>query len=268
MKTLCVVQHVEAEYLGLIEDHLEGRGIRFHYVRPFVAGGVVPRAAGDYRGLILLGAGPFGIVSGDLVPSLAAEFRLAEDFLKRGLPIVGLGLGSAILAVAAGGGAAEAPLRFVVGEARRTVADALAGHLPEAHPISIYMRDRPVLPQAAQVLAIDDAGAPAIFQIGDNCLGFLGHPGVKSAMIEDLVMAFEETPADVAEGLRRLRAAQRAIAAALSDVMVGVIKTTHLMDPADLRARRGAAQYIAKNEYNAGDVLCSRLECARSRDAA
>ena len=31
MKTLCVLQHVEAEYLGLIEDHFEGRNIRFRY---------------------------------------------------------------------------------------------------------------------------------------------------------------------------------------------------------------------------------------------
>ncbi len=29
MKTLCVLQHTEAEYLGLMEDHLEGRNIRF-----------------------------------------------------------------------------------------------------------------------------------------------------------------------------------------------------------------------------------------------
>jgi GMP synthase-like glutamine amidotransferase len=230
MKTLCVVQHVEAEYLGLIEDHLEGRGIRFHYARPFAAGGGVPSEAGDDGGLILLGAGPLGIVSGALVPSLAAEFRLAEDFLRRGLPVIGIGLGSAILAVAAGGGAAEAPLRFTVGEAQRIVPDALAGHLPDRHPVAIYLRDRPVLPASARVLAIAGEGMPAIFQVGDNCLGFLGHPGIKSAMIEDLVMGFDETPEDVADGLAQLRAAQAAIAAALSEIMVGIVKTAHLME--------------------------------------
>ncbi len=29
MKNLCTIQHTEAEYLGLIEDHFEGRNIRF-----------------------------------------------------------------------------------------------------------------------------------------------------------------------------------------------------------------------------------------------
>jgi hypothetical protein len=30
LKTVHVFQHTSAEYLGLIEDHLEGRSIRFH----------------------------------------------------------------------------------------------------------------------------------------------------------------------------------------------------------------------------------------------
>ena len=232
MQTLCVLQHTEAEFLGLMEDHFESRAIRFRYVRPFTPGGTVPREAGDFSGLVLLGAGPFGVVSGELFPSLAAEFRLTEDFLKRGLPVIAIGVGTCILTVAAGGGAAEAPLRFVVGEARRVLPDALFGHLPERHVIAAYLRDRPVLPSGAQVLATDDQGAPAIFQIGENCLGLVGHPGIKSGMVEDLAMAFDDTPANLADGLARLRVEQGAVAAALSEIMVGIIKTTRLMAPA------------------------------------
>jgi GMP synthase-like glutamine amidotransferase len=102
MKTVCVLQHVEAEYLGLIEDHLEARAVGFRYCRPFVPGGRVPVNADGYDGLIVLGAGPFGVVSGSLLPSLAAELRLTGDFLERDLPVIGIGLGSAILATAAG----------------------------------------------------------------------------------------------------------------------------------------------------------------------
>ena len=94
------------------------------------------------------------------------------------------------------------------------------------------MRDRPVLPADAEVLAVDETDAPALFQLRGNCLGFLGHPGVKSAMIEDLVMEFDEAPEGVAETLAGLRAAQGAIAAALSDIMVGVITATRLMEAA------------------------------------
>jgi len=230
MKTLCVLQHTESEFLGLVEDHLESRAIRFQYVRPFAPGGTVPQSSGDAGGLVLLGAGPFGIVSGDLLPSLGPELRLAEAFLRQGLPVIGFGLGAAILAVAAQGGAEEAPLRLSVGRASRVAAAALGGHLPETYPYAVYMRDRPVLPRGAEVLAVDQEGAPALFQVRGNCLGFLGHPGVKSAMIEDLVMEFEAAPPDVAAGLARLRAVQGEIAAALSAMMVGVIKTTGLME--------------------------------------
>jgi hypothetical protein len=34
MNVVAVVQHTAGEYLGLIEDHLEGRRIRFQYFRP------------------------------------------------------------------------------------------------------------------------------------------------------------------------------------------------------------------------------------------
>lgn len=231
MKTVCVLQHVEAEYLGLIEDHLEARSIRFRYCRPFVPGGRVPADAEGYDGLIVLGAGPFGVVSGSLLPSLAAELRLATDFLKRGLPVVGIGVGSAVLATAAGGGAAEAPLRLAVGDVQRISPGALGGHLPESLPMALYLRDRPVLPAAATVLAKGASGEAMIFQTGSNAFGFLGHPGIKSAMIEDVAMEFDETPEDLADGLAALRKRQGEIAEALTPIMVGLIAATGWMMP-------------------------------------
>ena len=67
MKTVCVIQHTEAEYLGLMEDHFEGRNIRFLYQRPFASGGTIPSEIEGFDGLILLGGGPYGIVTGSLL---------------------------------------------------------------------------------------------------------------------------------------------------------------------------------------------------------
>lgn len=231
MKTLCVLQHFESDYLGLMEDHFEGRNIRFRYCRPFTPGGMIPATAEDNDGLIILGAGPLGIVSGNLIPSLGPELRLTRDFLARGLPIFGIGIGSCVLATEAGGGADEAPLRFAVDTARRIVPQALGGHLPESFPIALYMRDRPVLPADARVLAVGSAGEPVLFQVRENCFGFLGHPGIKSAMIEDLIMEFDEVPVRTAETLADLRLVQGQIAAALGPLMVGLVEVTHLMQP-------------------------------------
>jgi len=222
MKTVCVLQHTEAEYLGLLEDHFEGRNIRFSYKRPFAAGGTVPADASGYDGLILLGGGPYGVVSGHLLPSLAPELRLTRNFLDAGLPVVGIELGAVMLAVAAGGGAEEAPLRFVVERARSTRSEALGGHLPQTFPLAGYLRDRLVPPAGADILATLESGEPALLSLRGNCLAFAGHPGMKSGMAEDLIMEFAETPPDTADALAGLRASQAEIAEALTGIMVGI----------------------------------------------
>jgi GMP synthase-like glutamine amidotransferase len=229
MKNICVIQHTEAEFLGLMEDHFEGRNIRFHYNRPFAAGAIMPAGCEGYDGLMLLGGGPYGIVSGPLLPSLGPELRLTRSFLEAGLPVIGIELGAIILAVAAGGEAAEAPLRFELAMAERTRSDALGGHLPARFPVALYLRDRPVPPGDADILASAPDSTPLVFALRGNCLGFIGHPGVKTGMVEDLIMEFAETPDHTAEGLDALRAAQGEIAAALTDMMVGVSQHTGLM---------------------------------------
>jgi hypothetical protein len=93
------------------------------------------------------------------------------------------------------------------------------------------MRDRPALPSDAKVLAVGSDGEPVIFQIGDNSFGFVGHPGTKSAMIEDLIMEFDEVPEGTPEMLSRLRAEQGDIAAALAEMMIGLVEVTDLMGP-------------------------------------
>lgn len=232
MKTIHVVQHTSAEYLGLIEDHLEGRGVRFRYSRPFTSDGALPLAGTLRDGLVLLGGGPWGSAGLRDLPTLAAEIELARGVLKRGWPLVGIGLGAQIVAIAAGGGSEPAPLDFTVGRATRTHHDALGGYLPAEYPLAVYGRDRAVLPAEARVLATDDAGRAALWQLGSRTFGFAGHPGLKVAMVEDLIMEFEEAPEDLEPGLARLRAAQRELEDALVPIMTGLVRAAGWMDPA------------------------------------
>ena len=69
-----------------------------------------------------------------------------------------------------------------------------------------------------------------MFQVGTNALGFTGHPGTKAAIVEDLVMEFDEGPADPVPGLAQLRSLQRSIEDALVPIMTGVVKVLALMD--------------------------------------
>ena len=229
MRSVFVFQHTESEYLGLVEDHLEGRGIRFTYMRPFASGGSLPATVDLTDGLFLLGGGPWGAAGGNDLPGLADEVRLVMRCMELGTPVVGFGLGAQILAIASGGRADPAPLTLAVETARRTDPDALNGFLPENFPQVVYMRDRPVPPHDARILAEGPDGAPAVFQAGANCIGFAGHPGAKLGMIEDLSMEFGDSPDDLADGLAAIRAVQRPLEDALVRIMTGLIQVTGLM---------------------------------------
>jgi len=225
---VAVLQHTAGEYLGLIEDHLEGRRIRFQYFRPFAAGRL-PATNVPADALFLLGGGPWGSAGTRDLPTLAAEVELTRACLDAGTPIVGFGLGAQILAIAAGGDSEATDLVLELTTARRCREDALNGFLPEIIHQVIYMRDRPVLPASATVLAEDEAGRAAVWQVADNAYGFAGNPGFKLGMVEDLIMEFEEVPADAAARLDELRVVQPLLEDELVPIMTGLVQCTSLM---------------------------------------
>jgi GMP synthase-like glutamine amidotransferase len=229
VNSLNVIQHTSADYLGLMEDHLEGRRIRFNYFRPFTEQGRIPGRADAADGLIVLGGGPWGSSGSRDVPGLAAEVELTRRSLKAGQPIIGIGLGAQVLALAAGGGSEPSELEFSVGYGRRVADKALNGFLPDRFPLAIYMRDRPRPPPHASILAVDEFDRPVIFQLGQSALGFCGHPGFKTAMAEDLIMEFAESPPEPAPQLEKLRLMMSEIEDALVPIMTGIIQLTGLM---------------------------------------
>ena len=231
MKHITVIQHTQAEWLGNIEDHFEGRGIRFSYVRPFSTGGQVPdfKMVGD--GLILLSGGPWGAAGGPRqLPSLEQELRLARACLMTNTPLLGFGLGATVLALAGDGSAKAKPVHAYVRDAVRRQSAALGGFLPERFPLACYQRDQAVVPDYADILAVDEAGDVAAFSLGPRAFGFAGHPGVRRAMFEDLVMEFDDAPDSIAEALDQLGRRSREIEDALVPIMAGLIGAFGWMD--------------------------------------
>jgi len=226
---LTVLQHTSADYLGLLEDHLEGRRIRFNYCRPFTEGVSIPNSQKVGDGIVLLGGGPWGTAGDRDLPTLAEEIKLTRACLLSNKVVIGFGVGAQILALAADGRVEKTPLSFSVDYAKRTKEGALNGYLPERFPHIVYMRDRPIPPDYADILALDSDGHPAVFQIGEKAFGFTGHPGFKRAMAEDLIMEFSEGPANPAMSIQSLGEKKHEIEDALVPIMTGLIQTTRLM---------------------------------------
>lgn len=231
MKKLMVLQHTESEYLGLIEDHLEARRIGFQYLRPFVDATWQLKAFNEYDGLILLGGGPWGSAGDRNLPSLEDEMLICKKYRDEGKPILGFGLGAQILAKAAGGHVDPSPFEFSLLSVKRTETLTAEGLLPEEFPMVRYGRDWAAPPSDAKILARDEYDRPVVFQIDGNCFGFAGHPGVKSGIVEDLIMEFEETPGDVIQQLNVVRGAHQQIEKSLQQIMVGIVTRSGWMNP-------------------------------------
>ncbi len=229
MRTIAVLQNSDAEHLGLVEDHLEGRNIRFRYVRPAHDSDWIRSAELPKDGLIVLGAAPYGTVSEPKIPLFDHKMRIIDSGLRKNLPILAFGTGAQLLSLALHGSVEPMDLTLSTDRAYRTDDAALNGYLPVEYPVVTFMRDAPNAPPGSVVLAESKDGKPMLFQAQKNCLGFFGHPGIKSAMIEDAIVQAPSFDFDVNDGLEKLRFCQTEIESSLVSMMTGIIQITGWM---------------------------------------
>ncbi len=229
MQTIAVLQQTDAEHLGLVEDHLEGRNIRFRYIRPAHDSDWIRKAELPKDGMILLGAAPYGTVSSPKIPLFDHKMRIIDACLRKNLPILGFGTGAQLLSLALHGDVDPTQMRICVERAHRTVDDALNGFLPAEYPVVTFMRDSPAAPPDSMVLAESVDGRPMLFQARANCLGFYGHPGIKGAIIEDAILQMPGYDFSDADALQKVRSIQTDLENALVSMMTGIIQITGWM---------------------------------------
>ena len=112
MNVVAVIQHTSGEYLGLMEDHLRGAAHSLPVFSAIRRRRKLPAPDLPADALILLGGGPWGSAGTRDLPTLAEEVELTKARLEEGTPVIGIGLGAQILAIAAGGGSDTADFVF------------------------------------------------------------------------------------------------------------------------------------------------------------
>lgn len=188
-----VVQHEQVEGLGSIAEALDEAGVGVRYVRASV-GDPVPYDLGEASGLVVMG-GPMGVYDAPRYPSLRDEMRLIEDALRKESPILGICLGSQLLAHVLGAEVRPAGRKeigwFDVTLSGEAASDPLWAGIERRFPAFHWHGDAFHLPPGAIHLASSDLTACQAFRHGSAC-GLLFHLEVTTGIVRDMVRTWPD----------------------------------------------------------------------------
>ncbi len=198
MAKIWVLQHHPAENLGAIAQALEAAALAWQYVRVF-DGHPVPKDMKGAGWLIVMG-GPESVYQLDRFPYLRDEIALIESALAAGRPVLGVCLGSQLLAAALGANVRRAAHReigwYPVRMQAAANSDRLMRGLPAEFVAAHWHSDVFDLPAGAVALASSELTEVQAFRHGTNAWGLLFHAEMTERIIAALVSEF-------GEGLRR-----------------------------------------------------------------
>jgi GMP synthase (glutamine-hydrolysing) len=150
---------------------------------------------GDAAGLIVMG-GPQSVYEQDKFPFLRDEMRLIEDALKHAKPILGVCLGSQLLATALGASVYPVRQKEIGWHRVSLTPSAAVNGIFEGEPRSLtafhWHGDIFDLPRGATLLASSALTANQAFRYGKNAYGLLFHMEVALPQINAMVATFAD----------------------------------------------------------------------------
>jgi GMP synthase (glutamine-hydrolysing) len=177
-KTLLAIRHVAFEDLGGFEAPLSEAGYAVRYCD--MGQDALPDAGG-FDLMAVLG-GPIGAYENDLYPFLHGELALIEAQLRAEKPVLGICLGSQLMARALGAKVYPGPAKEIGWKALSKVRGPLA---PLAgQPVLHWHGDTFDLPAGAELLASTDVCKHQAFRLGRHALAFQFHPEAQAAGFE------------------------------------------------------------------------------------
>ena len=100
LKKVLILQHVASEGAGTIRAYMETHNVPFHVIK-FYENEALPKNLSEVRSMVVMG-GPMNVYEEEKFPFLKAEDSFVKQSIKEKIPILGVCLGSQLLAKALG----------------------------------------------------------------------------------------------------------------------------------------------------------------------
>lgn len=193
MHPVVVLQHVPRETLGSLEAVLHRAGLPWRYVELFA--GLPDRLdIKQASGLIVLG-GPMNVDQTDRYPFLAAEVQWIRQALQHSVPLLGICLGSQLLAKACGARVYPNPVKeigwYEVGLTSPAAGDPLFAGCPPQLTVFHWHGDTFDLPPEAVLLATGPLCRHQAFRVGPRAYGLQFHIEMTAELIDSWLADFE-----------------------------------------------------------------------------
>ncbi|MSP40671.1 MAG: amidotransferase [Deltaproteobacteria bacterium] len=186
MKKLLVCQHVAHELLGTLNPLLKRAGFRIRYVNFARHPDAQPTLDG-YDGLVILG-GPMSVNDAHRLPHLNTELKLIEAALRGNLPVLGICLGSQLIAKTLGANVYRNREKEIgwydISPTEEAEQDPLLSGLAKSEKIFQWHGETFDLPRGTCHLAFSPLCAHQAFRYGGNVYGFQFHLEVDEPMIQ------------------------------------------------------------------------------------
>jgi GMP synthase (glutamine-hydrolysing) len=180
---------------------LKAAGVPHEYVRT-QEGEPVPESAEGLGGLVVLG-GPMGVYETERYPHLEDEIRLVQDALEREMLVLGVCLGSQLVARALGTEVEPTGAKELGwGEIKTTneaFYDPLLGPLGQSFTAFHWHGDAFNLPDGATLLASSRPTPVQAFRFGEKAYGLLFHLEVDERLVRGMLDAFEDEAREAGE---------------------------------------------------------------------
>jgi len=187
MKPVLALRHVRHEHLGTLEAIFRRHGLVFQYIDVLVD---APRTfqPDQLSGLVVLG-GPMNVDETDRYPILAAEVGWIRDAVNAGLPVLGICLGSQLLAKALGSPVYPNPIKEIGWYAIELTQDALTDRLfagcSSRPTVFQWHGDTFDLPHGAVHLASSELCPHQAFRYGEQAYALQFHLEVTPELIDE-----------------------------------------------------------------------------------